>query len=137
MHEIAEELGVDVVVEGSVLRAGTGVRITVQLIDARTDRHLWAESYERDLSDVIGLQREVARAIAEEIRLQLGPADGADPSPAAAVNPGAYEAYLKGRFFLKKQSRSDHSRAVTYFEQAVEIDPRYAPAWAGLADGYT
>lgn len=137
LPEIARELGVDVVLEGSVLRAGQAVRITVQLVDARNDRHLWSESYERDLSDILTLQREVAQAIAEEIRLQLTPADHQQLRRTPLVNPEAYEAYIKGRFFLRKVTRADHARAVDYFEEAVRVDPEYAPAWAGLADGYT
>ncbi len=137
LPEIARELDVDAVVEGSVLRVGQAVRITVQLVDARNDRHLWSESYERDLSDILSLQREVAQAIAEEIRLQLGAADESRLRPTPPVNPEAYEAYIKGRFFLRRVTREDHSRAVEYFKEAVRLDPEYAPAWAGLADGYT
>ncbi len=137
LPEIARELDVDAVVEGSVLRAGQAVRITVQLVDARNDRHLWSESYERDLSNILTLQREVARAIAAEIRLQLTPAEHKQLSSTPLVNPEAYEAYIKGRFFLRKVTRADHARAVNYFEQAVQLDPEYATAWAGLADGYT
>jgi adenylate cyclase len=134
MAQIARELSVDAVLEGSVLRAGEAVRITVQLIDARTDRNLWSRSYERDLTDVLALQREVAEAVASEIRLELAAATGQAPK---VVNPAAYEAYLKGRFFLQKISRGSHARAVGYFEQAVLLDPEYAPAWAGLSVGYT
>lgn len=135
--QIARELGVDAVVAGSVLRAGDAVRITVQLIDARTDRSLWSQSYERDLKDVLTLQRQVAEAIAREIRLELATDAGAPRSAAKLVDPAAYEAYLKGRFFLQKISRKSHARAVGYFEEAVRIDPEYAPAWAGLSEGYT
>ncbi|MFB3044963.1 MAG: hypothetical protein ACE10A_01415 [Acidiferrobacterales bacterium] len=124
-------------VAGSVLRAGDAVRITVQLIDARTDRNLWSQSYERDLKDVLALQRQVAEAIAREIRLELATDAGAPRSAAKLVDPAAYEAYLKGRFFLQKISRKSHARAVGYFEEAVRIDPEYAPAWAGLSEGYT
>ena len=135
--EIGRELNVDAVVEGSVLRAGEAVRITVQLIDARTDRHLWSQSYERNLTDVLALQREVAEAIAHAIRIEVQ--TGSDPPLRAErpVDPAAYEAYLKGRFFLRKVSRESHARAVRYFEEAVRIDPEYAPAWAGLSEGYT
>ena len=127
----------DAVVAGSVLRAGDAVRITVQLIDARTDRSLSSQSYERDLKDVLALQRQVAEAIAREIRLELAADAGAPRSAAKLVDPAAYEAYLKGRFFLQKISRKSHARAVGYFEEAVRIDPEYAPAWAGLSEGYT
>ena len=133
----SRELDVDTVLEGSVLRAGDGVRITVQLIDAHNDRHLWTESYERSLTDILSLQREVAHAIAQEIRLTLDPSQRKQLRKAGPVNPAAYEAYLKGRFFLRKETRADHSKAVKYLEEAVRLDPESAPAWAGLADGYT
>jgi TolB-like protein/class 3 adenylate cyclase len=135
--EIARELGVDAVIEGSVLRAGETVRITVQLIDARSDRNLWSQSYERKLGDVLALQRQVAESIAREIRLELAPAESRPRKAARRVDPAAYEAYLKGRFLLRKISRGSHARAVDYFEEAVRIDPDYAPAWAGLSEGYT
>ena len=137
MGEIASKLGVDAVVEGSVLRAGDVVRITVQLIDARNDRHLWAESYERNLRDVLALQGEVARAIAREIQLVLSPADRERLAIARPVNPEAYEAFLKGSYFQNKQGALNHARAVEFLERAVALDPEYAPAWAALANGYT
>ena len=137
LPEIARKLGVDAVIEGSVLRAGDLVRITVQLIDARSDRHLWSESYERDLRDVLTLQSEVATAIAREVQLVLAPADQADPATSETVDPTAYEAYLKGAYFLKRSGAVNHAKAVEYLEQAVAADPDYAPAWARLADGYT
>jgi TolB-like protein/class 3 adenylate cyclase len=137
LPEIAEELGVDAIVEGSVLRAGDDVRITAQLIDARTDRHLWSESYQRHLSDVLTLQSEVARAIAGEVRLTLAPGQAGRLEEPGRVEPAAYVAYLRGVHFLQKQGASNHRRAVGYFERAVEIDPAYALAWARLADAYT
>jgi TolB-like protein len=137
MAEIASKLGVDAVVEGSVLRADDVVRITVQLIDARTDRHLWAESYERNLRDVLALQGEVARAIAREIQLVLSPTDRERLDITRPVNPEAYEAFLKGSYFQKQQGALNHVRAVEFLERAVALDPEYAPAWAALANGYT
>ncbi len=137
MAEIASKLGVDAVVEGSVLRVDDVVRITVQLIDARNDRHLWAESYERNLRDVLMLQSEVARAIAREIQLVLSPADRESLAIARPVNPEAYEAFLKGSYFQKQQGASNHARAVEFLERAVALDPEYAPAWAALSSGYT
>ncbi len=137
MAQIARELDVDAVVEGSVLRAGGAVRITVQLIDARTDRSLWSRSYERNLTDVLALQRQVAEAIATQIQLELAGDAGAPGRTARPVDPAAYEAYLKGRFFLAKSTRKSHAQAVDYLEEAVRIDPEYAPAWAGLSVGYT
>jgi len=137
LPEIAQELGVDAIIEGSVLRAGDAVRITVQLIDARTDLHLWSQSYVRDLTDVLQLQREVARAIARAVRLELAP--GTEDSLAAPVpvNPEAYEAYLKGTFFLNKRGAANHTTAVELLKEAVTLDPEYALAWARLADGFT
>jgi TolB-like protein len=200
LPEIAQELGVDAIIEGSVLRAGDAVRITVQLIDARTDLHLWSQSYERDLTDVLQLQREVARAIARAVRLELEPGGEvplavgvtearagpdrrarlarlrAEPdrarlraerdrlAKAAAedlidlraslevgtgagsrgparrsrpVNPEAYEAYLKGTFFLNKRGAANYTTAVELLKEAVTLDPEYALAWARLADGFT
>ena len=137
LPEIAAALGVDAVVEGSVMRASDSVRITVQLIDARRDRHLWSDSYERQLRDVLALQREVARAIAREVQLTLAPSEIARLATPPPVDPVAYEAYLKGVYFLGRQGASNHRRAVELLEQAVEADPDYAPAWAYLADAYT
>jgi adenylate cyclase len=137
LPEIASELGVDGVLEGSVLRAGETVRITLQLIDARRDRHLWSESYERDLRDVLALQSEVARAVASEIQLTLAPADQARLAETRPVDPEAYEAYLKGVHFLKQQGASNHQRAIAYLEHAIDLDAEYALAWARLADVYT
>ncbi len=137
LPEIALELGADEVVEGSVLRAGRGVRVSVQLIDARRDRHLWSQSYERDLSDILRLQSEVARAVAREVQLKLAPTDQASLTSTRPVNPEAYEAYLKGLYLFGKQGASNHRRAIQLLEQAVEADPDSAPAWAALAIGYT
>jgi len=137
LSEIALELGVDAVVEGSVLRAGRGVRVSVQLIDARRDRHLWSRSYERELRDILRLQSEVARAVAREVQLKLAPTDQARLTSTRPVNPEAYEAYLKGQYLLGKQGASNHRRAIQLLEQAVEADPDSAPAWAALAIGYT
>jgi hypothetical protein len=116
---------------------GDVVRITVQLIDARNDRHLWTESYERNLRDVLMLQSEVARAIAREIQLVLSPTDRERLAIARPVNPEAYEAFLKGSYFQKQQGALNHARAVEFLERAVALDSEYAPAWAALATGYT
>ncbi len=137
LPEIADKLGVDAVIEGSVLRVGDVVRITVQLIDARSDRHLWTESYERNLRDVLTLQSEVARAIAREVEIVLEPADEADLGARGSIDPEAYEAFLKGTYFLKQSGAKNHAKAVDFLEQAVAAEPDFAPAWAALADGYT
>jgi TolB-like protein/DNA-binding winged helix-turn-helix (wHTH) protein len=137
LPRIAEELGVDAVVEGTVSRSGDRVRITAQLIQAATDRHLWAQSYERELRDVLSLQREVAAAIAQAIQVKLQPEEKRRMSQAqASIDPQAYEAYLKGRFYWSKRSAETSRKAVGYFEQAIERDPDYAPAYSGLSDTY-
>jgi TolB-like protein/Tfp pilus assembly protein PilF/tRNA A-37 threonylcarbamoyl transferase component Bud32 len=135
LPEIARQLNVDAVVEGSVLRGGDRVRITAQLIDARTDRHLWAESYERDLRDILALQSEVAAAIANKIQGALAPQEQERLAHTPPVNPAAHEAYLKGTY-LNRGTNEQRRKAREYFEQAVSIDPGYAPAYAGLADYY-
>ncbi len=134
--EIADELGVDAVVEGSILRAGDRVRITTQLIQGSTDRHLWAQSYERDLRDILALQGEVARAIAQEVQVKLTPGEQQRLSTVRALDPAAHEAYLKGRFHLNKHNREGYARAIEYFRAALDRDPEYALAHTGLAEVY-
>src|SRR5215831_1453737 len=133
-REIAKELKVDAIVEGTVLRVGRRVRITAQLIDARDERHLWAESYDRDLSDVLTLQTEVAQAIATEVRVKLTPEERVNIIRTHPVDAEAYETYLKGRYHWKLRGRGELGKALQSFEQAVTKDPRYAPAYTGLAD---
>ncbi|MFQ5664785.1 MAG: tetratricopeptide repeat protein, partial [Terriglobia bacterium] len=134
--EIARELGVDAVVEGSVLRAGNTVRVTAQLIHGATDEHLWAKAYERDLTNILVLQREVAQAIAREINIAVTPEEQARLASARPVNPEAHEAYLKGRYQWNKRTEEGFSQAIQFFQQAIEKDPAYARAYAGLADVY-
>jgi TolB-like protein/Tfp pilus assembly protein PilF len=134
LREIARELEVDTIVEGSVLRGGDRLRITAQLIDPVQETHLWAESYDRHLRDVLDLQAEVARAIAHEIRIKLTPQEQAQLAQARPVDPEAYEAYLKGRYHWIKRSREGHIKACEHFQQAIAKDPACAPAYAGLAD---
>jgi serine/threonine-protein kinase len=136
LPEIARELKVDAVVEGTVLRAGEQVRITAQLIYAPTDRHLWARSYQRKLRDVLKLQSELAGAIANEIQIAVTAQERERLTSAPPVVPAAYEAYLKGRYHWNKDNEHDWLKARQYFEQAAQIDPNYAPAYAGLADYY-
>jgi serine/threonine-protein kinase len=135
LSQIARELNVDVVVEGSVQRSGDRVRIDAQLIDARKDRNLWTESYQSDLSDVLALQGNVARAIAGEVRVQLTPEERAVLSATRSVKREAYEAYLHGLYSLNKRTPKDVRRGIEYFQKAIDIDPTYALAYAGLADG--
>ncbi len=134
--EIARKLDVDAVVEGSVIRSGDRVRITAQLIDARSDRHLWAKSFERSSRDVLALQDELASAIAREIHVKLTPAEESKLARAPSVNPEAYDAYLKGRYFFNRPSDENLSKAIVLFEEATRIDPSYAPAFSGLSDAY-
>ena len=136
LTEIARELNVETIVEGSVLRSGDRIRITAQLIDAASDRHLWAQSYERDLRDVLKLQSEVAGAIAREIKIKLSPQEQASLANTPRVDPEAYQAYLKGRFHWNKRTEQGFRKGIEFFEEAIEKDPRYALAYAGLADCY-
>ncbi|MGB7623186.1 MAG: protein kinase [Terriglobia bacterium] len=136
LREIAQALGVDGVIEGSVFRAGNRVRITAQLIHAATDRHLWAESYERDLSDVMALQGEVSRAIAGEVKAALTPQEQARLANSRPVNPDAHEAYLKGRYYWNLRTEEALKKSIEFFQQAIEKDPGYALAYAGLSGSY-
>jgi len=136
LPEIARQLKVDAVVEGSVLHSGDRVRITAQLIDARTDRHVWARSYERDLRDVLGLQTDVAQAIANEIKIKLTPQEQARLARSHPISPEAHEAYLKGRYHWNLRTEQGLKKGIEYFQQAIDKDPDYAPAYAGLADSY-
>lgn len=141
LPEIAHELHVDAVVEGSVERSGDQVRITAQLIEAPTDRHVWAKSYERDLRNVLGLQDDVAQAIANEVRIKLTPQEQIHFANARAVKPEAHEAYLRGLYELHEENAGSMSarsteQAIQYFQQAIAIDSNEALAYAGLADAY-
>ncbi|HXZ79640.1 MAG TPA: winged helix-turn-helix domain-containing protein [Terriglobales bacterium] len=134
LPQIARELNVDAVVEGSVVRSGNHVRITAQLINAYSDQHLWAESYERDLSDILRLQSEIAQAIVQRVRVQLTPQQQMRLGAALAVDPEAYEAYLKGRYYWNQRTADSLQKASAYFQQAIDKDPAYAAAYSGLAD---
>jgi serine/threonine-protein kinase len=136
LPEIGRELDVDGIVEGSVVRSRDRVRVTAQLVHASTDTHLWAQEYDRDLRDVLALQSEVARAVADEVRAQVTPQEKAHLTRAQAVDPEAHEAYLKGRFHWNKRTREGFDKALDYFRQAIEKSPGWAPPYAGLADAY-
>jgi TolB-like protein len=136
LPQIACELNVDAVVEGTVLRSGDQVRITAQLIEAATDKHLWSQSYEGELRDTLTLQNKVASAIADQIRINLNPQEQAALKNAKFVNPQAYESFLKGRYFWNKRTADGLKVALAYFNQAVDEDPKYAQAYSGLADTY-
>ena len=136
LPQIARELNVDAVIEGSIMRSGGQVRITAQLIEAAADKHLWAQSYDGDLRDILALQSRVAGAIAEEIRINVKPKEQAALKNVKAVNPDAYEAYLKGRYFWNKRTADGLKKAKEYFDEAVAKAPDYAQAYSGLADTY-
>lgn len=133
MHKIAQELKVDALITGAVLRSGDRVRITAQLINPATDAQIWAHSYEGDLSDVLSLQTEIVSAITREVKVKLTPQEEMRLASARKVNPQAYEAYLKGRFHLYRLTRPDLESALKYFELALDKDPNYAMAYAGIA----
>ena len=134
LPQIARELNVDGIVEGTVQRSGDRVRVTAQLIHGPTDRHMWAESYDRELKDVLALQGEVARAIANEIKTTLTPQEQKSLAVVRPVNPGAYEAYLKGRYYWNKRTAEGIKKASEYFQQAINLQPNYGMAYSGLAD---
>jgi TolB-like protein/DNA-binding winged helix-turn-helix (wHTH) protein/tetratricopeptide (TPR) repeat protein len=136
LAEIARELNVEAVVEGSVLRSGERVRIIAQLIQVPADTHIWAQSYEGDIRDTLALQSSVARSIAKQIRGTLKPQEQAALEQSKPVKPDAYEAYLKGRYFWNKRTGDGLKKAIEYFNQAIEKDPAYAEAYSGLADAY-
>ena len=131
LPQLAQELNVDAVVEGAVLRSGSRVRISAQLIMAAADKQLWAESYEGDVRDTLTLQSQVARAIAEKIRIQFTPHERAVLNNVNRVDPDAYEAYLKGRYFWNKRTGDGLRKAIDYFTEAIERKPDYAQAFAG------
>jgi TolB-like protein/Tfp pilus assembly protein PilF len=135
LSQIAGELNVDAVIEGSVLRSGERVRITAQLIHS-SDQHLWAESYERDFRDILSLQSEVARQVANEVRIILTPEERDRLGIARQVNPEAHELYLKARHLWNKRTEDSVRKALSYFHQAIDIDPTYAQGYSGVADSY-
>ena len=134
LPRIAQELGVDGIIEGAVLRSGDRVRITAQLVRGATDQHIWAESYERDLRDLVALQDEVSGSIAVQIQKQIAPA--AQQVASSVVSPQAREDYLKGRYFWNLRSEAGYLKAIDYFQAAVKENPQYAQAYAGSADAY-
>jgi TolB-like protein/DNA-binding winged helix-turn-helix (wHTH) protein/Flp pilus assembly protein TadD len=134
LPEIARELNVDAIVEGSVLPRQGNVRITAQLLDARNDQHLWAQSYERSANDLLAIQDEVANDIAQQIATTLQPVSRSPHERAA--NPEAYDKYLRGRFFWNRRTLADLQKAIGYYQQAIDLDPNFAPAYAALGDAY-
>jgi len=135
-RQIVEELGVDAVIEGSVLKAGNDVRITAQLVDGRIDKHLWSENYTGTLTNILALQSEVTLAIAREIEVAITPEEERRITRTEPINPQAYEAYLKGILFMERQTEESFKIAAEYFNQAIEIEPNYAAAHAWLGGSY-
>jgi tetratricopeptide (TPR) repeat protein len=136
LEKIAHDLHVDAVVEGTVLRSGDRVRITAELVQVSTDRHLWADTYESPLGDILALQNQVATAIVSQIRIKLTPQDKESLATTRPINAGAFEDYLKGRYYWGKRSEGALDKAIHYFQSATEKDSNYALAYAGLADCY-
>src|SRR5213594_1709649 len=136
LPQIAKQLGVAHILEGSVQKASDQVRVNVQLINALTDAHLWADTYDRKLTDIFAVESEIAKTIAESLQARLTGSEKSLIAKAPTANPEAYELYLKGRFFWNKRTGTDLLKSIDYFKQAVEKDQKYALAYAGLADAY-
>lgn len=136
LPQIASELHVEAILEGAVLRSGDQVRITAQLVQATEEKHLWAQSYEGNVRDVLGLQDEIARAVAKQIRSTLSPREEVRAGVERPAQPEAYESYLRGEYFLNRFTADSINKAADYFQQAIEKDPNYAPAFVKLAGCY-
>lgn len=134
--EIAHELNVDAIIEGTIFRSGSEVHVTAQLVRAQPETHLWAESYSRPLGDLMAVESEVVREIAGAVRLTLTPEERAGLTSSHKVPPEAYQSYLEGRFFWNKRTPEGFTRSLEYFRRAIEKDPLYAQSYVGLADGY-
>jgi TolB-like protein/DNA-binding winged helix-turn-helix (wHTH) protein/Tfp pilus assembly protein PilF len=136
VQEIGNELKVDAVIEGAVVRTGDDVRVDAQLIETSDDRHLWAKTYKRKIRDVLALQGDISLAITNEIQARLTPLGQTRLATARPINPDAYSAYLLGRYYLERGKRENLEKSRSYYEQAVQLDPGYALSWAGLADAH-
>jgi TolB-like protein/Tfp pilus assembly protein PilF len=136
LPQIAKQLGVTNILEGSVQKANDQVRVNVQLINALTDAHLWAEIYDRKLTDIFAVESDIAKTIADTLQAKLTGSEKSAIAKKPTANPEAYELYLKGRFFWNKRTAADLRKAIGYFNQAIEKDPNYALAYSGLADSY-
>src|SRR5437016_520259 len=136
LPQIAKQLGVAHILEGSVQKSNDQVRVNVQLINALTDAHLWADTYDRKLTDIFAVESEIAKTIAETLQARLTGSEKTSIAKTPTVNPEAYELYLKGRFFWNKRNGEDLRKAIDYFNQAIAKDPNYALAYVGLADSY-
>ena len=136
LPDIAKQLGVTNILEGSVQKSADQVRVSVQLINALTDAHLWAETYDRKLTDIFAVESEIAKTVAETLQAKLTGSEKSSIAKVPTANPETYELYLKGKFFLAKRSGADLRKAIEYFDQAIAKDPNYALAYVGLADSY-
>ena len=136
LRDIAKQLGVTNILEGSVQKSNDQVRVTVQLINAMTDAHLWAEIYDRKLTDIFAVESDIAKTIADTLQVKLTGSEKISIGKTPTMNPEAYELYLKGRFFWNKRTAADLRKGIDYFNQAISKDPGYALAYAGLADSY-
>src|SRR5437588_11903659 len=136
LPQIAKQLGVAHILEGSVQKSNDQVRVNVQLINAVNDAHLWADTYDRKLTDIFAVESEIAKTIAETLQAKITGSEKSSIAKAPTANPEAYELYLKGRFFWNKRSGVDLRKAIDYFNQAIAKDPNYALAYSGLADSY-
>lgn len=134
--EIAKILGVDAIVEGSLIREGSQVRVHAQLIRAAADEHLWAGEYQREYRSILEVQDEVTRSIAQQIGVNLTPENRAQLAPTSPIDPGAYENYLKGRYYFNQRTQDALNKSISSFQQAIAADPGYAPAYSGLAEAY-
>src|SRR3984893_4776518 len=136
LRQVATELGVTNILEGSIQKANDQVHVNVQLLNAVTDSHLWADTFDRKLTDVFGVESEIAKTIADTLRAKLTGREAATLEARPTENNGAHDLYLKGRFFWKKRTSADMKTALGYFEQAANVDPNYAVAYAGMANCY-
>ena len=136
LPQIAKQLGVVHILEGSVQRANDRVRVNVQLINAPTDAHLWAETYDRKLTDIFAVESEIAKTIAEVLQAKISGSERSSIAKTPTVNPDAYEAYLKGRYFFFRPSDENLSKAIAYFQQSVDLDPGFGPPYSGMSDAY-
>ena len=136
LPQIAKQLGVAHILEGSVQKAGDQVRVNVQLINALTDAHLWAETYDRKLTDIFAVESEIAKTIAETLQARLSGSEKSSIAKTPTVNPEAYELYLKGKFFAEKRTGADLRKSIEYYNQAIAKDPNYPLAYVGLADSH-
>ena len=136
LPEIAKQLGVAHILEGSVQKAADQVRVNVQLINAMTDAHLWADTYDRKLTDIFAVETDIAKTVADTLQAKLSGSEKSSMAKTPTVNPEAYELYLKGRFFWNKRTGDDLRKSIEYLKQAIAKDPGYALAYAALADSY-